>query len=134
MKNLSGIFIAVAAVNGFLAVAFGAFGAHGLKGRLSDDAIAIYNTGAHYHLTHAIALLAIAAMISINGEAKLLRAAGWLFTVGMILFSGSLYALAITGTRILGAITPLGGLSFLAGWACIAAYGIKMPPPQRDRG
>jgi uncharacterized membrane protein YgdD (TMEM256/DUF423 family) len=83
--------------------------------------LAVYETAAHYHLTHALALLAVGL---IPGAVKLMRAAGWLFTIGIVLFSGSLYALAITNVKILGAITPLGGLAFLSGWACIAVGSI----------
>jgi len=115
-------FVFIGAVNGFLAVAFGAFGAHGLKEHLTSADLAIYETGAHYHLTHAIALLAVGLM---PGAMKLIRAAGWLFTAGIVLFSGSLYLLAITGVRILGAVTPLGGLAFLGGWLCLAAGTLK---------
>jgi uncharacterized membrane protein YgdD (TMEM256/DUF423 family) len=109
-------------VAGFLAVAFGAFGAHGLRARLSPDMLAVFETGVRYHMYHALALMLTAAAIGRMGSARLLVAAGWLFAVGIVLFSGSLYALALTGTAVLGAITPLGGLAFLAGWACLALF------------
>lgn len=115
-------FLLIAAVAGFLAVALGAFGAHGLRGRLSPDMLAVFETGVRYHMYHALALMLTSAAIGQLGAAGLLRAAGWLFTVGIVLFSGSLYALALTGTSILGAITPFGGLAFLAGWACLALF------------
>jgi len=105
-------------VNGFLAVAAGAFGAHGLKNRLPPDLLAIFETGARYHLIHALALLAAAWMIG-RGAAPA-RIASWLLLAGIVLFSGSLYALALSGVRSLGAVTPLGGLCFLAGWALLA--------------
>jgi uncharacterized membrane protein YgdD (TMEM256/DUF423 family) len=117
------LFVRIAAVNGFLAVALGAFGAHVLKDKLTANYMAVYDTGARYHLTHAVALLAVALLTSVLGDSKVLRASGWLFTVGMVLFSGSLYALAITGITMLGAITPIGGLCLLAGWACLAVAG-----------
>ena len=108
-----------AALAGFLGVALGAFGAHGLRNRLSADMLAVFETGVRYQMYHALALLAMAALMDrLNGW--LITAAGWLFISGIVLFSGSLYALAFTGVTILGAITPLGGLAFLAGWACLA--------------
>jgi len=118
-------FLLIAAVAGFLAVALGAFGAHGLRGRLSPDMLAVFETGVRYHMYHALALMLTSAAIGQLGAAGLLRAAGWLFTVGIVLFSGSLYALALTGTSILGAITPFGGLAFLAGWACVALFAAR---------
>lgn len=121
-------FTTIAAVLGFLAVAIGAFGAHVLKATLTPDRRAIYETGVQYHLAHTLAILAVAVLAGVLGDSKPLRAAGWLFTVGIVLFSGSLYALAISGVKVLGAITPIGGLCFLAGWASlIAAARIKTP-------
>ena len=109
-------FILIAALAGFLGVALGAFGAHGLRNRLTPDMLAVFETGVRYQMYHALALLAIAALMDrLNGW--LITTAGWLFVTGIVLFSGSLYALALTGVSILGAITPLGGLAFLAGWA-----------------
>lgn len=95
---------------GALGVALGAFGAHGLKARVDEVALGWWNTGAHYHLIHALALLAVAA------HPKAPALAGWLFLGGIVLFSGSLYTMTLTGIRALGAITPLGGLCFIAGW------------------
>jgi uncharacterized membrane protein YgdD (TMEM256/DUF423 family) len=123
------MFVFWGALNGFVAVAFGAFGAHALKGSLDASSLAIYDTGARYHLTHAVVLLAVGTL----PRAKLVRLSGWLFMIGMVVFSGSLYALAISGIRILGAITPLGGISLLAGWACLAAWALvrdqtELPP------
>jgi uncharacterized membrane protein YgdD (TMEM256/DUF423 family) len=115
-------FLLIAAVAGFLAVALGAFGAHGLRGRLSPDMLAVFETGVRYHMYHALALMLTAATIGRMGPARLLVAAGWLFTAGIVLFSGSLYALALSGTAVLGAITPFGGVAFLAGWACLALF------------
>jgi uncharacterized membrane protein YgdD (TMEM256/DUF423 family) len=115
-------FLLTAAVAGFLAVAFGAFGAHALRARLSPDMLAVFETGVRYHMYHALALMLTSAAIGHLGPARLLEWAGWLFTAGIVLFSGSLYALALTGVSTLGAITPVGGLAFLGGWACLAMF------------
>ena len=112
----------VGALFGFSGVAIGAFGAHGLRARVSPEMLAVFETGARYHLYHALAILATAALMPRAGSVRLFVAAGWLFSAGIILFSGSLYHLALTGVTVLGAITPLGGLAFLAAWACLA-YG-----------
>lgn len=117
-------FLAIGAVFGFLGVAFGAFGAHFLKARLSTDMLAVFETGVRYQMYHCFAILIVAAAIGQMGNASLLRAAGWLFSGGVLLFSGSLYALALTGVGVLGAVTPLGGLLFLSGWACVAAFAV----------
>ena len=109
---------------GFTGVALGAFGAHGLRTRVSPDMLAVFETGVRYHLLHALALLAVASLIPRVGAGRLIVAAGWLFSLGIVLFSGSLYALALTGVTLLGAITPIGGVAFLAGWACLAYSAI----------
>jgi uncharacterized membrane protein YgdD (TMEM256/DUF423 family) len=115
--------IRIAAVLGFLAVALGAFGAHALKARLTPDLLAIWQTGVLYHLIHALALLALALYARAAAPAPItLPAAG--FVLGIVLFSGSLYALALTGIRPLGAITPLGGLSFLFAWGWLAVKAL----------
>lgn len=111
------------AVNGFLAVALGAFGAHGLKQRLAPDLLTIYHTGVEYHFYHAMGLCIIGILTWIAPQVNLFRTAGWTMLVGIVIFSGSLYLLAITGQRWLGAITPFGGLAFLAAWAMLA-YGV----------
>jgi uncharacterized membrane protein YgdD (TMEM256/DUF423 family) len=116
-------FLFIAAILGFIGVGLGAFGAHGLRSRLSADMLAVFETGVRYHMFHTLALLALAAIAS-RGDSRLLTATGWLFTAGVVVFSGSLYALALSGVTILGAITPLGGLALLAGWACLAIYAI----------
>ena len=102
------------------AVALGAFGAHALKARLTPDALALWQTAVNYHAWHALGLLATATLMLQLGERRALRSAAALFVAGIVLFSGSLYALALTGTRGLGAITPLGGLAFLVGWILVA--------------
>jgi len=104
----------------FAGVAAGAFGAHALRNLLPADRLQLFETGARYQLIHAIALLALAVALE-RGASRGLVAAGWLFVAGQILFAGSLYALAWSGQRLWGAVTPLGGLCFLAGWVLVAA-------------
>jgi uncharacterized membrane protein YgdD (TMEM256/DUF423 family) len=99
----------------FLAVALGAFGAHALKARLSPEMLAIFETGVRYHFYHALGLFAV-AWLSERHPGWLVEASGYLFVFGILVFSGSLYVLSATGVRWLGAITPIGGLAFLAGW------------------
>lgn len=118
-------YLLIAALNGFLAVLLGSFGAHGLKQRLSAELLAVYQTGVQYHFYHTFALLAVALLMLQMPVANLvlsntLRWSGLLFVVGIVIFSGSLYVLSITGIRWLGAITPLGGVAFLAGWLLLA--------------
>jgi uncharacterized membrane protein YgdD (TMEM256/DUF423 family) len=115
-------FLLAGALAGFLGVAAGAFGAHALRSRLSSDMLAVFETAVRYQMYHAFALLITAAAVGRAGGARLLLAAGWSFIVGIVLFSGSLYALAFSGVSILGAITPIGGLALLAGWACLAIF------------
>ena len=103
-------------------MAAGAFGAHGLRSRLSPEMLAVFETAVRYQMYHVFALLITAAVMARLGDARLLVIAGWSFITGMVLFSGSLYALALTGVSGLGAITPLGGLAFLVGWACLAFF------------
>jgi uncharacterized membrane protein YgdD (TMEM256/DUF423 family) len=115
-------FLLMGSLAGFLGVGLGAFGAHGLKTRLSAEMLTVFETGVRYQMYHALALLVTSAVIGHMGSARLLAGAGWLFVAGIVLFSGSLYALALTGVSTLGAITPLGGLAFLGGWACLALF------------
>ena len=111
-------FLAIGALLGLVAVAAGAFGAHALEARLSPDRLAIFETAARYQMYHALALLGVPiAAALLPATTSLVNAAGWSFVAGTIVFSGSLYLLALGGPRWLGAITPLGGLAFLAGWA-----------------
>lgn len=114
------IYLLIAALNGFVAVALGAFGAHGLKQRLSADLLAVYQTGVQYHFYHTLALLLVAALMLHWPLNNALRWSALLFCIGIVIFSGSLYVLSITGIRWLGAITPLGGVAFLAGWIALA--------------
>jgi uncharacterized membrane protein YgdD (TMEM256/DUF423 family) len=113
------VFFALGAVSGFISVAAGAFGAHALRSRLTPEYLGVFETAARYQMYHALALLAVAGAIT-RGAGSTAQWAGWLFVIATVLFSGSLYGLALTGTRWLGAITPLGGVAFLAGWLCIA--------------
>ena len=117
-------FVALGAISALLAVAAGAFGAHALRARLSPDMQAVFETGARYHMYHALALLA-AAWAFTRWPGGPVVAAGWLFVAGTVLFSGSLYRLALTGQRWLGAITPLGGLAVILGWAALAWAALR---------
>jgi uncharacterized membrane protein YgdD (TMEM256/DUF423 family) len=118
-------FLLIGSILGFLGVAFGAFGAHALRARLSPEMLAVFETGVRYQMYHAFALLIIAAAIGHAGTARLLVLAGWSFFIGVVLFSGSLYVLALTGVGILGAVTPFGGLLFLLGWALLALFAVR---------
>jgi uncharacterized membrane protein YgdD (TMEM256/DUF423 family) len=114
------LFLSLGALSGALAVILGAFGAHALRARLSPDLLDTFETGARYQMYHALALLAVAFAISHYGSSSLLNATGWLFLAGTFIFSGSLYLLAATNIKWLGAITPLGGVAFILGWLCLA--------------
>jgi uncharacterized membrane protein YgdD (TMEM256/DUF423 family) len=108
----------------FLAVGLGAFGAHALRARLSPEMLAVYETGARYHFYHGLALFAV-AWVSERRGGGLVAASGWAFVFGIVVFSGSLYLLSTTGIRWLGAITPIGGIAFLAGWLFLLAAAWK---------
>ena len=112
-------FLRIGAALGFLAVAIGAFGAHLLRARLSTDMLAVFETAVRYQMYHAIAIL-IVAVIAGRENGPRASWAGWCFVAGVLLFSGSLYILALSGIGMLGAVTPVGGLFFLAGWICLA--------------
>ena len=120
------LFITLASLSAMLAVTFGAFGAHALKGKLDDYALRVFETAVQYHFNHSLALLAVGILALSQPQTVLLKSSGWLFLFGILVFSGSLYLLSISGVRWLGAITPLGGLAFIAGWACLAAAGWKL--------
>ena len=111
-------------VLGFLAVAAGAFGAHLFKEQLTAEHLEVYQLAARYHLTHAVSLVLV-GLLRTNAPNRLLDAAGWAFLLGTLIFSGSLYWLALSGWKVLGAITPLGGLGLLTGWALLAAQALK---------
>ncbi|MBL8605054.1 MAG: DUF423 domain-containing protein [Myxococcales bacterium] len=110
-------FLALGALNALVSVACGAFGAHGLRARVTPRLLEVWETAARYQMYHALALFAVAWLASRGAPAA---SAGWAFTLGIVLFSGSLYAMTLTGVTRLGAVTPLGGVSFLVGWALVA--------------
>jgi uncharacterized membrane protein YgdD (TMEM256/DUF423 family) len=118
-------FLLIGALCGLLGVAFGAFGAHALRSRLSPEMLTVFETAVRYQMYHTLALLLTAAAIGRIGDARLLVVAGWFFTAGIVLFSGSLYGLALTGVTGLGAITPIGGLAFLLGWASLIIFALR---------
>ena len=113
------VFFGIGSASALIAVALGAFGAHGLRARIVPDMLTAFEIGVRYQMYHALALLAVGAIAG-RLPAGAVSAAGWLFVAGTVIFSGSLYTLALTGHRWLGAVTPLGGLAFLAGWAVLA--------------
>ena len=117
-------FITLGATLAFLAVILGAFGAHGLKNVLSPELLTVYQTAVDYQMWHAIGLLFI-GLIKLQNRSPLLDIAGWFMFTGVVLFSGSLYALCLTGIKLLGAITPIGGVSFLIAWLLLAYTSIK---------
>lgn len=117
-------FAVAGSISAFIAVGAGAFGAHALRARLAPDLLAVFETGSRYQMYHALALFAV-AVAATRWPLSTVRAAGWLFIAGTLLFSGSLYALALTGMRSLGSVTPLGGLCFLAGWLALAYAAVK---------
>ena len=125
------LFLALAGLNGFLGVMLGAFGAHGLRSSLASAPdgvrrIEVWETGAHYQLVHAVALGVIAAL-AMRFQSQALPVAGYLFQAGIVLFSGSLYIVAFTGIRSFGAVTPFGGLCFIAGWISVIVAAFKQP-------
>jgi uncharacterized membrane protein YgdD (TMEM256/DUF423 family) len=121
------VWLFVAAIMGALAVLCGAFAAHGLSARLDENARAVFETGARYHMYHALALGLAAFAMRGPAEGRA-RAAAILFLIGILLFSGSLYLLALTGMTALGFVTPFGGLTFVAGWIFLALAALKLPP------
>ncbi len=120
------LFITLASLSGMLAVMLGAFGAHALKSRLDEYALGVFQTAVQYHFYHSFALLAVGIFALSQPQTVLLKSSGYLFILGIVIFSGSLYLLSITGVRWLGAVTPLGGLALIGGWACLAATGWKL--------
>jgi uncharacterized membrane protein YgdD (TMEM256/DUF423 family) len=113
-------FLFIAAINGMIVVALGAFGAHALQDILDDYSLGVWQTAVQYQMFHTVALLAVQWMIFHGREARGLVQAGYAFVTGIVLFSGSLYLLALTGQRWLGMVTPLGGVAFLAGWVLLS--------------
>jgi uncharacterized membrane protein YgdD (TMEM256/DUF423 family) len=116
-------FLLVGALAGFLAVALGAFGAHALRARLSPEMLAVFETGVRYQMYHALAIMVV-GLIAARLDGWLIRTAGWSFATGIVLFSGSLYVLALSGITIFGAVTPFGGLAFLLGWGLLVVAGL----------
>lgn len=121
MPQSAKIFLLLGSLAMMFAVGLGAFGAHGLKDKLSADMLAVYRTGVDYHFYHALGLLALGMIAAHLPESDLVKWSGGLMAAGLVLFSGSLYLLALTGTRWLGAITPLGGAAWIVAWALLAA-------------
>jgi len=119
------LWLLLSACAGFTGVALGAFAAHGLKHQLTPTYLAVFQTGAHYQLIHALALFGV-GLLAILRPAPLVNCAGALFTLGIALFSGSLYALTLSGISALGMVTPFGGLAFLAGWLCLGIAAWKL--------
>ena len=117
-------FLALGSLSAGIAVAAGAFGAHALRARLSPADLATFETAARYQMYHALALLAVAWAVQ-QWPGALPRTAGWMFVAGTVVFSGSLYMLVLSGQRWLGAVTPIGGVAFLAGWACLLAAALR---------
>ena len=126
-ENLVKFFIIAGAINGFLSVALGAFGAHLLEGKIADKYLATWDTAVQYQMFHALALIAIGILMSskVLGAVSTLNTAGYLILAGIVIFSGSLYVLSLTGISILGAITPIGGVAFLAGWIMLIVATVK---------
>jgi uncharacterized membrane protein YgdD (TMEM256/DUF423 family) len=120
------VWLLIAAINGALAVAAGAFGAHGLQGRLDAHELSIFETGARYHMYHALAMGLAAFAGRVDAASSAANAAAIFFLAGIVLFSGSLYLLALTGMRALVFVTPFGGLAFLVGWIALAWAATKM--------
>jgi uncharacterized membrane protein YgdD (TMEM256/DUF423 family) len=119
MTSAAKVLLAAGGLAALAAVALGAFGAHALKGRLTPEMLAVWHTAVEYHVFHALGLLAVGLVATQLPESALLKWSGWLMLAGIVLFSGSLYALALTGVRWLGAVTPAGGTAFLAAWALL---------------
>lgn len=118
---MSSPWMLIGAIYGLLGVAAGAFGAHALRGRLSEDMLAVYRTAVEYQFWHALALLAV-GLLARQAAGAWLTASGVAFTLGVLVFSGSLYVLTLSGIRVLGAVTPLGGLALIVGWACLIVH------------
>lgn len=124
-RDMANRWLATGAVLAGLGVAAGAFGTHALSGRLAPDLLDVFDTATRYHLLHAIALLVVGLAARRDAGSRLWNAAAWLFTAGILVFGGSLYLLALTGARWLGAVTPVGGACFLAGWAVAAVAAAR---------
>ncbi len=119
-------FVILGSLNSFLSVALGAFAAHGLKNRVTPDLLETFQTGARYEMYHGLALILVGILLRLYPQQTLFSWAGWAFLVGTVLFCGSLYAIVFTGVRGFGAVAPLGGLSFMAGWLILMITFLKM--------
>ncbi|WP_129705514.1 DUF423 domain-containing protein [Priestia megaterium] len=119
------LFLIIGAINAMLAVALGAFGAHGLEGKISEKYLEVWKTGVQYQMFHAMGLFVIAFLLSKFPQSSLLTASGWSMFAGIVLFSGSLYVLSTSGIKVLGAITPLGGVAFIVAWILIVVAAVK---------
>jgi uncharacterized membrane protein YgdD (TMEM256/DUF423 family) len=118
---MSKLFLILGSINAAVAVTMGAFGAHSLKAKISEEMLSVFQTGVQYHFYHSLGLLIIGLLTLYFQSGKYLYAAGWIMLFGIILFSGSLYIMSTTNTRWLGMITPFGGIAFIISWVCIAA-------------
>jgi uncharacterized membrane protein YgdD (TMEM256/DUF423 family) len=125
MSPTAKLFLILGGINAALVVMLGAFGAHGLKVKLTAEMLAVYQTGVHYHLFHALGLLAVGMVATQIADSVWLKWSGWLMLVGIILFSGSLYVLSVSGMRWLGMVTPFGGLAFIAAWIVLVIAIMK---------
>ncbi len=126
-SNLTQIFVCIAAIFGGLSVAAGAFASHALREKVSERSLEIFDVGARYQMYHALALLLVAVLISrTSSPPTTLIASGWLLILGTVIFSGSLYALSLTGIKIFGAITPFGGVAFILAWGALAIAAWKL--------
>jgi uncharacterized membrane protein YgdD (TMEM256/DUF423 family) len=122
---LNNRFVAIGSLSAFVSVALGAFGAHLLKNSLPPDMLSVYQTGVQYQMIHSLGLIAVGIAAAFLPGSKLLVRAGWAMLTGIVLFSGSLYALSVTQIKILGAVTPVGGVAFLVAWGLLAAAALK---------
>src|SRR3989344_4495101 len=124
-NSMSKLFLILGGINAALVVMLGAFGAHGLKAKLTVEMLAVYQTGVHYHLFHALGLLTVGLVATQIADSVWLKWSGWLMLLGIILFSGSLYVLSVSGLRWLGMVTPFGGLAFIAAWIVFVIAIVK---------
>lgn len=125
MPQTAKLFLILGGINAALVVMLGAFGAHGLKTKISAEMLVVYQTGVHYHLFHALGLLSVGLVAMQIADSVYLKWSGWLMLAGILLFSGSLYVLSVSGLRWLGAITPFGGFSFIVAWVLFVVSILK---------
>lgn len=124
MTSIAKLFLSIGAISGALGVILGAFGAHGLKEKLSEKMLANWMTGVEYHFYHTFAILAV-GLLAMHIPSRAISSSGWAFLIGILIFSGSLYVMALTGITKLGMITPIGGLAFIIGWVLLSAAVLK---------